>query len=166
MPQSLTQLPKDADFRVLGWEIQTRNHRIINCAHGLWGVIIDIIRDSDSSMDTLYQFEKQGISWEMAVECFAHELEYHDTALSDTICWCYDNLEIKKMFTEKTLERIDGFSESAAGRKIAEQFIEKIRNCDDWEELYDEMQMTGKFRKDMKRRIKRELKKQLASESK
>ena len=164
MPQSLTQLPKTADIKIVGgggheWEIKIHNHRIINCANGLWGVIIDIIRDSDSSMDTLYQFEKHGISWEMAVECFAHELEYNDnTALSHTIYWCHDILKFEEMITEKTLERIDGFSASPTGRSIAEMYVDTVRNCDNWEQLYLQMHPTSRFQKEMESMVVREIK--------
>ena len=149
MPQSLTQLPKDAYFRILGWEIKIRNHKIWGYFDsGFFGVMMHIIRDADSNKQTLYQYEKHGISFEMVIECCAQEFEEDAVILANIIT---RELHERRSFS---------FSESAAGRKIAEQFIEKIRSCDDWGELYDEMYETSKFRKDIKNRIREGLEQQ------
>ena len=168
MPQSLTRLPQTADFKMERYPIRIRDHEVENWGvRGLLGKIMRVISHSDSNKETLCQFEKHGISFEMVIEYCACELEYNTDILADIMYGhYYDDDVLNEKGVILDLESIHIFSKSEAGRIIAGQFVEKIRNCGDWEELYDEMQMTGKFRKDMKRRIKRELKKQLASESK
>ena len=151
MTQSLTQLPKDATFRIAGWTIIIRNHEVMYI-HGLIGEMMNIIHVGESDRDTLYQFEKHGISFEMAIEYCAKELE--------------ENSDVLKLFISRYYDMCDsisldvGFSKSDAGRIIAGQFVEKIRSCDNWEELYNELHLTSMFQKEMKNKIKREMEQQ------
>ena len=57
-------------------------------------------------------------------------------------------------------EIVARFSKSEACRIIAGQFVEKIRNFNNWQDFYDEMRLTSRFNKDMKNRIIQELKEQ------
>ena len=49
-------------------------------------------------------------------------------------------------------------SKSTPGSRIAELYVEKIRGCDDWQELYDEMHPSSRFYKDMHNYLVGELK--------
>ena len=159
MPQSLTQMPQRADFVIDGQTIEIRDHKV-KSSSGLFGIMIRIMEGDESDRQSLCQFEKHGISFETAIECCAHDIENDVYVLGNIIFWNYDIKETKESGTFEHLNAVLAFSESTAGRTIAEQFIEKIRSCDDWEELCDEMHPTSKFYKDIKNRILKELKKQ------
>ena len=150
MPQSLIQLPKDADFRILEHRIIIRDYRI-QSGNGLFDMILYIVDGFSSDRQTLHQLEEHGISWEMAIEWCAWELEDQEQLVGDLICWSYNIDEILR--EEDLFKKITVFSRSDAGRALAYQFIEKIRSCDNWGELYDELQLSSKFQKDMKSRM-------------
>ena len=150
MPQNLIQIPETVEFSVLGYFVAIKNHEFATY-YGLFGRINDIIRDSYSSGETLYQFEKHGISYEAAIECCVSELEHDTNVLANAISGHYkiwvDNKEGVNWLT------LVDFSGSDTGRVMASQFIEMIRSCDDWEQLYDHMQLNSKFQKEMKGKI-------------
>ena len=150
MPQSLTQMPKEADFQIGKWPIEIRNHRVTGT--GLFCRIMRLIDDHPSYGNTLYQFEKHGICYEVAIEECARELEGDTKIFEHFIVWQCDIADLD--------DQTVNFSESTAGRKIAEQYIEKIRSCDNWGELYEEMHHTSKFCQDMKGRIFKEVNEQ------
>ena len=164
MPQSLIQqLPKtvDIEFRgidgdpwtlkirnnkikdKIGWSIKMYNHKIAD-GDTLFGSIIWIIKLDDGNQ-MLNKFEKHGISFETAIERCAKELEENPGVLEFFITW--------DCGWKKSSQSAASFSESAAGRIIAGQFVEKIRSCGDWVELEDELDMSSRFRKDMYNRI-------------
>ena len=151
MPQSLIQLPKEAEFEIDGWPIHIQNHRVTG--NGLFSQILMIVSSLNSDANTLRLFEEHGISCEMIIEECAKELENDSEVLAHVIRWHCGNLKIKSVLAIDTTDAIFLFSKSVPGRKIAEQFIEKIRSCDNWEELYDEMLLYSRFRMDVKRRI-------------
>ena len=151
MAQSLIQLPKDADFRIGVWHIKITDHMIVNQGD-LFDCIVDIIMDPRSDRQMLYQFEGHGISWEMAIEECVRELE-EDTDVFAHSLNRYNNTWVDWAHSI-------AFSESVAGRKIAGLLVEKIRSCDNWDNLYDEMQLTSKFQKEIKNRMQEEMKPQ------
>ena len=157
MPQNLIQLPKEADFLICGWNIIIQNHMVAEYTP-LLGCIMNIVNDSTSQKDILCQFEKHGISFEAAIECCCGELEENDIKVFAKVI--RDNVIYAWMMPNYRVDwnsRMD-FAKSLEGRKIASQFIEKIRSCGNWGELYAELQYTSKFSKDMKNRIKEEMK--------
>ena len=159
MPQSITQLPKTAEFHIGSCPVTIRDHRVITRG-GLTGYIMDIVNKTDTDRNQLYEFEKYGISYEAAIECCAQELEYDTMTLAKAIYNYLDREGIPYFDEHNYPEAGLRFSECVTGRKIAEQFIEMIRSCDNWEDLYQEMQLTSRFHKDMKGRIKAEVKQQ------
>ena len=148
MAQSLIQLPKDAQFSIAGWDITIEDHMITN-NYGLFGTIINMINSSNSNEKTLVEFEGYKISFECVIEECARELE-QDTMI---LAWFI----FKEYAVTDLNEQIVRFVKSEAGRIIAGQFVEKIRSCDDWSELYDEMQHKSRFQQDMRNRIIGEL---------
>ena len=157
MSQSMTQLPKDAKFRMGGWNIKIQDHKV-EYPYGLFDCIVDIISDYRSDRQTLYQFEEHGISWEMAIEECIRELEEDTKMFGESTYWHNNKGVTGNKYVD--LDSRIAFSESVAGRKIVRLVVEKIRSCDNWDDLYDEMQLTTKFHKDMRKRINKELKKQ------
>ena len=151
MPPNMLQLPKEADFLICGWQIYIQNHRAVK-GYNLFPRIMGIIRSVNSDRQTLTEFEKHGISYEAAIECCAEELEENPGVLVWFISWMY----VIRNSKEPTV----GFSKSKRGRFIADQLVEKIRNCDGWVELYDELHHSSRFQKEMKKRIIKELKEQ------
>ena len=141
MPQSLIQMPKDADIMIHGEPIKIRDHKVVS----FWSLFVQIIRIAqnwNSNRNTLVEFEKHGISFEIAIEYCAKELEHNAGTLQGVLDMDYTNKDV-----------MSRFSRSEEGRKMADMYIEKIRSCDDWGELYDQMQLTSEFTKDMKSRI-------------
>ena len=158
MSQSLIQLPEEADFEILEWDITIRNHEVQE--EGLFGTIIAIIKSSLSNKKTLEEFEKHKVSYEAAIEWCARELESDPWILEGVIWWHYNPKKLKEIKNKDTWSVISALSTSDAGKSIAEQIVEKIRSCDNWGDLYDEMQMTSKFQQETRRKIKMELKQQ------
>ena len=158
MPQSLTQLPKKMEFAIAGWDITIRDHVVVKANH-LFGVIIDIASDTRVSRGIFTEFEKHGISFEMVIEECARELEHDANVLAEIIRWEY--LALKKIMLDgKRMNLIRVFSNGVAGRKIAAQYIKKIRSCNDWEELYDTLKIPNEFHKRMRRKVIREIRQQ------
>ena len=143
MPQSLIQMPKTADFYIKGHIIVIQNHKVVSY-WSLFHQIVQIARDWENNRQTLAELEKYGISFEAAIECCAKELDDPRT-LEEVLAWDRSKTDVMR-----------GFSESKEGRKMADMYIEKIRSCDDWGELYDEMQEKSQFSKDIKIRIRGE----------
>ena len=158
MPQSLIQLPKEAEFKIGDYRIRILDHRVLN-GGSLVPEIIDIINDPGLQRDTLYQFEKHGISFEMVIEYCVRELECRGESLA---MFMYLRHGPALPFTRnvKGNDRIAAleFSASVAGGIIMEEITEKIRSCDNWGDLYDELHHTSQFHKYIDSRIIRELK--------
>ena len=157
MPQSLTQLPEKTEFRVGGHRIIIRDNRVVNWK-GLFDAILWCVMSSRTHRDTLYQFDKHGISCEMAIECCAEELDGGNTEKFANLIGTH--YEIKRISGQSPFSRSDEFfniSKSGAGRIIVDQLIEKIRNCDDWGELYDELHLSSRFQKEIKKKIEKEM---------
>ena len=158
MPQSLIQLPKDAEFEIEEWCIKIEDHQMMYGA-GLFTVMMDIVKGGYSHRNTLYQFEKHGISFEAAIECCVRELEYDTDAFIDFIRQYCDGMKYMGSVAD-SLRGCGAFSESEIGRKIATQFVEKIRSCDDWDEFCTEMSQKSKFITYIKKKIKEEMRQQ------
>ena len=156
MPQSLIQLPKTAEFVICGERIRIKDHRFMS-SYSYFFKIMSIIKDSKSDSDTLYQFEKHGISYEATIEHCAYELEHDADALFNVIYWIYRIRNITGANINKNWNVIGDFSESGAGGKIAEQIIEKIRSCENWGQLYEEMHPESRFSEDMKKKTRKEM---------
>ena len=154
MPQNLIRLPKTAEFVMGEYQITIWNHEYTN-ESGLFTVIMSV--SNGWPIQTLYLFENNGVSYEALIECCTHELEYNARILAHFINWYCIDLKYTESVVEST-RRTLAFSKSEAGRKIAIQFVEKIRSCGNWDELYDEMKLTGKFGTDIKKKIKEEMK--------
>ena len=157
MPQSLVQMPEIADVKMTCWYIKIRNHKVVH-ANGLIGKIIFNAGLTNSDRRTFYKFEKHGISFECAVEYCAREIEKDVTILTNIIWWVYEIKRIRYPSAKNNWLEVNKFSESGMGRNIAEQFIEKIRSCENWGELYDEMHPDSEFHKEMKNKIIGEIK--------
>ena len=157
MPQSLIQLPKTADFKIGGWYIKITDHKI-ESINNLFDCIVGIIIDPRFDRQILYQFEEHGISFETVIEECARELEEDP----EVFAWSRYRDRNSWFLGCKHTDRAHllAFSESVAGRKIVELVVEKIRSCDNWDDLYDEMQLTTKFNENMGKRINKELKEQ------
>ena len=159
MPQSLIHLPESADFVILGCHITIWNHKITSW-DGLVGRITDIIRSGNSDRDTLYQFEKHGISFETAIRNCIMELKDDADILGWMIRRHYDISRINGNTADDTRDIILDFSKSEAGRIMAAHIIEKIKRCNSWQKLYSELHQRSEFSEDMKNKIIGELKQQ------
>ena len=165
MPQSLTQLPQYVEFEIGACVVKIHDHRVVYLG-GLFARIRCVINNEFSHRAMLQQFEKYGVSYEAAIECCAVELEQNAEILAyligpEMLVDTQKTLGIRPAISMKNgWELILDFSESEAGRAIAGQYIDKIRSCDDWGELYDELHVSSRFQKEMENRIKKEVKQQ------
>ena len=151
MTQSLTQLPKTVDFNINGQWIEISNYEVVQ-PRSLFHAIMHIIHYFDSDKNTLTQFEKHGISFEMVIECCARELDKDNMEFTIITHDCYKILTTREKYIDWDTRL--AFSKSVVGKKIVQQITERIRDCNNWEDLYDEMQLTSKFQKEIKRRIR------------
>ena len=153
MPQSLIQLPKEADIIIGECEVRIKNHKVDNST-SIMEVISDIVCSSPDNRNILSEFEKHGISFETAIENCVEDLEEKPYILG-YITWhnlLYIHEKEEKMWNMRA--RGLKFSESEAGRTVAGIYVEKIRSCNNWEELHDELNPNSKFSRDMAKHIK------------
>ena len=150
----MTRLPNTADIEILGWSIEIRNHQVVNYDCRFFDVIMDLVSDVRSDRETLYQFEKHGISFEMVVEECVKELEEDTLALVSLIFGHYKLSKIVYADKGSTWLEKCAFSAGRTGRKIVDRIVEKIRDCNDWGELYDEMNPESRFHKEIIKKIK------------
>ena len=158
MPQSLTRLPEEVEFKIGEWHVTVQNH-VITEDMGLFGIIMNIVTSSDLDRKALLEFEKRGISFEAAIECCVEEIENNTDILAKVLWWHYDTYKISEMPCDhRYLNPTYDFSKRDAGRKIAVQLVEKIRSCENWGELYDELNLKSQFQKEMEYKIISEVK--------
>ena len=159
MPQDLTQLPAEAEFTIGGWIVKIQDHKCANDS-SLFCIIVSNIYNQYFGRQTLRQFEEHGISFETVVENCVVELEGDTNTLTRAISWhsFINGTEYSPL--ETNWNKIRNFSRGVAGRAVADQLVEKIRSCNNWEELYDELHLTSKFNKALVSRVKREMKQQ------
>ena len=93
------------------------------------------------------------------IEHCAGELEDTQSILECIFWW---HLDLWKKQNGKRMNYSAGisldFAANKVDRKFRDQYVDKIRSCDNWEELYDEFHHTSRFYRDMKSGIEKELK--------
>ena len=157
MKQSIVQLPESLDFEIDGWQIIIRNHRITSSHGGLFGRMVCIAGGQESDKYTLAEFEKHGINFETVIECSVSEFEDEPAVLADLI-WSYAFYHCKhyNVKLDANWPKCMNFSNSEMGLAYAQEFTNKIRNCKNWGELYDEMHPDSRFSIDIRCRILKE----------
>ena len=158
MPQNLIQLPESANVDFGKWYTACiRNHKVVS-ADGLFNVITDVVAGHPYNRQILSEFEKYGISYEAAIEYCVEELEHNTRLLERVIEYLYgDVIACIKHDKKHPWYTIHIFSKSPITRIISVHFIEKIRSCESWDELYDEMHPDSKFLANMKTMVQNEL---------
>ena len=155
MPQSLIQLPKEADI-IAGYKgtlLSIRNHKVVPTGT-LFEWILRLIWNHNSWGNAVTLMEKKGLMFEAVIECCVRELEDDTGLLARVGLWDQDI-----WYAVNPPDNADAnyaFSESDAGRNIAAQLIDKIRSCNDWEQLRSEMNHTSGFYQDLKVRYIKE----------
>ena len=158
MPQSLTQLPETANIGIGKTYTTIVNHKVTGYHSGIIGQILSVTKCKKCDRYSLAEFEKHGISFEAAIENSVLDLEDDNPdGLASIVYWKYDIRELGGINQEWNHWACRNFAESAAGRIMAEQLVEKIRSCNNWEELYDELHMSSQFQQDIKSRLVREI---------
>ena len=155
MPQSIVRLPESTEIRIPKWDIVIENHRVVS-EMGLFGGIGHILDNSREDETTLELFEEGGISYESFIEYCVEELDEEPTTLAYAILRLDGILQTIGSYSDSRFGRIVNFSASEAGRSIAVDIIDKIRDCHNWREFYNELHETGKFQKDMADRVTKE----------
>ena len=157
MPQSLTRLPKEAEIGIGNWSVTIQDHKVVG-DDGLTLKMIWIVNSPFAYRKTLSEFENWGVSFEAAVEWCAHELE-NNVKLVLNIIRRMMFLEAKTNLDKCNVDDVIlEFSKSGITGRIATLYVDKIRSCENWEELYDTLQQSSKFTKEMNDRIKEEVK--------
>ena len=148
MAQFLIQLPKEASFEIEGLYTSIKDHRVVN--GNLCDMIMHMVKLPYSDRQTLYKLEKHGITFEAAIECCVTEMENIVWVLVNAIGWDYT-------YWENERDTLKNFSESAAGRTMAGQYVDKIRSCSSWDELHDEFNQKSKFQQEIIKKIRMEV---------
>ena len=149
MGQNLLELPKEAEINIKEWRLQIQNHKITTCHLFYWvsGLIIE-----GYMKKAIPELEGRGITYEVFVEECAKELDENPALLLHIIWFRYD--------IQENWKEMRRFTESDAGRIIPEMLINQVRECNSWEEFHKATKPKSVFQKNMKKRIKRELKEQ------
>ena len=153
MQQSIVRLPKEDNFEIGGWYIKIQDHKV-KYREGLIGMLTLMIGSKSVDRQTLAKFEEYKVSFEAVIEECSNELE-DNKIKSAEIIWHHYDITTQSTTTkvETSIRGIYDFSKSEAGRTIINEFIEKIRSCENWKELYDILHPKNKFIRDMKQRI-------------
>ena len=154
--QSIVGFPESAEIVICGWNIEIQDQKAAN-EGGLFWDIMAASRMPDCNRQSLSQFEKYNISFESVINYCAEELEENPETLADIL---FTHYKIRVIMHKDIYDRHNkfvSFSASPAGRYIADQYAEKIRDCDSWQELYDVAILTGVFQKKVRDTATREL---------
>ena len=153
--QSIVEFPKTVNFNICGWPISIYNHTV-KVIGGLCTVLMSIVKDSKSDRNTLVKFEDHGISFNGVVEYCATELEDNPGRFATIIWGHYDVGRLQNKADIKCI--LAEFSKSGTGLVLAEKFADKIRDCANWEELYDILHPDGDFQKNITSKIREAIK--------
>ena len=146
--QSLIRLPKDLVISIAGAVLKIENHRVKTPSNGLMAFMLDLCRFRTAKQ--MAEMEKT-IQFEAVIEYCAEEMDENHGLLAGIIVLHYGaSLKDWNEFVE--------FSNSIGGRLVAGRLVEKIRNCDDWEEFWVELQVKSQFNADIKQTITRSMK--------
>ena len=146
MAQSLVQLPETAEISCFGTWLKIENHGVVN-NDGLYNWILGSISCGEWN-DVLPQMKQQNISFEAVIETCIEELDdtinfvpivnrYHDDDIDKSAIEDATSARdiAMKTFGDK-YEAIVEFAWSNAGKELASDIIDKIRDCHNWNELY------------------------------
>ena len=156
MTQSIAALPKDMGCEIMGWCLDIKDHTVLSVA-GMSGMIFGIASETLSNGNTLNQMEKYGVSFECVIECCVQELEEDPYTLASIMHVHYVFGDIIND-DDDSWNHFLNFSKSPTGRTIADMFIDKIRDCHNWEQLYDMTEPNSKFNTNAKKQIKEAIK--------
>ena len=94
----------------------------------------------------------------MTIGRYITELEQNADIFAQFIYRTYDIRKDIGLEEKDDWDLILNFSESETGRKIAGQFTEKIKSCNDRKESYEELNLQNKFNKYKRQKTKEEIK--------
>ena len=142
MVQNIVQLPEYAKISIGEWTLTVTNHRVVSS----WGLLHWLLQmiARDSWDDAVEKLKNNGFSYEGTIEYCVAELETDTYTFLQIIYWYF---EIKK----KNDPHMFYTTEDSAA--IVDEFIEKLRGCDDWIKLYDIMVPGGEFYKHIRDQI-------------
>ena len=143
--QTLIRLPKDLNIVIGGYPLTIENHRVKIPTSGLTYFMLDLCRIRTAKQ--MAEMEKT-IQFEAVIEYCVEEIDKDDTVLAGII-----TLHYGVYWTH--LDELMGYCNGVEGRHVAERLVEKIRNCDDWEEFWVEMQVKSQFNVNIKQIIAR-----------
>ena len=149
--QSIVRLPKTAYLKLGLFWLRIKNHKT-TMSSGMAGWMLCTIRfvSKEKFIESMKQHE---ISFEAAVETCNTELENTTKTFEDILYWYFHIKNVPNASTK--------YSKSEAGITMAEEIIEKIRDCGDWEGFYDGMNEKSDFYMKMKKKINVEIKEYL-----
>ena len=145
-------LPEKAAFRIIGWPIDIRNHEVTGVTP-LFQTVMRIIHDPESNAQTLLEFQKQGIGFKAVIEYCVNEFKNNEAILERIIYWHYAKIKFRRA-------EINRFLKKEVVETFSEQFIKKMQSCENWIDLYGELNMASKFSQDFVSQIDVALKEQ------
>ena len=145
---SLQELPRRVRVPVGGVLLVIKNHRVQNES----GIFLTVLNAAKSVLwpRSVMVMESNGINYGNFAEAAIQEIKQNYGVVEGLVGWYH---RIKKN-SGNALE----FSKSDAGRKIAGQYIARIKRCKNWTEFHKAMKKNSKFQKEMKQKIMEEMK--------
>ena len=162
MPQSLTQLPKEIDVDIDHmWHVPIKNHLIERPDYLLYTVTC-VIDSPRTDKNTLFQFEAFGVNYESFTVACSDILKNDPVGSLCRVLFfhygmCNYLTDMPNGQSERRHDLIFRLLKSRLGKIYADILVEKIRSCDNWDDLYEEMHHTSKFHKYMRGRIEEEI---------
>ena len=163
MVQSIARLPESAKGIFRYHHLEIKNH-VVYTLYGLFFFTVLIIRNEDKKKIVDW-FKSNHVSFEAVIEQCIQELEDdHPAARLNMIeahyPWSHSN-ELGFFNVEQWGgawgKIISQFSKTSAGRWIADQYVEKLRTCRNWNMFTDTLDMKGVFQQEMKQKIREEI---------
>ena len=146
MVQDIVQLPEMASITVGEYTVNIENHKIK--AENLLEWILRLMTNHLWN-EGVVKMKQNNISCEAVVEECVRELDENDKQFLFFIWWNYD--------LQDRWREIDEFSTTEEYWEITQQLIGAIRDCANWAELYETLNLKSKFNERTIQQVRREL---------
>ena len=134
MAQEIAGLPESAEVDFDFWYFIIENHKVVNKS-GMFRNIAGMFRDDDFT-EIVSKLKRQSIGIEAVIECFVTELEREGQS---PLSW----IMFDAMSAKYKIKAVNVFLSTERGVKFVEEFVKKIRDCENWYKLFIIMRKNG-----------------------
>ena len=135
MGQNLVGLPKEAHIRLGMWILEIKDHRIQGNDF-IWRWLCLVTREHHWK-EVAKTLDENGVTFEAVIETCVVDFEKNH----DILAWMMGTHLGAGLKWAESME----FSKSATGRAAADRIIEDIRQCDDWEDLFNRTNLNSEW---------------------